>query len=131
MDVKSARTVVVTGANRGLGLEFVRQLLARGERVVAGCRRPGHADAYGIELPYAGFVEKGLDDVIQTVEVEGDVLADDARSRPLAVLLVQAHQRLRAPDVGGEQHLRESYPRNEAPTWRAEPLGPAAPPASR
>ena len=45
MDVKEPRTVVVTGANRGLGLEFVRQLLARGDRVVAGCRQPGHSDA--------------------------------------------------------------------------------------
>jgi NAD(P)-dependent dehydrogenase (short-subunit alcohol dehydrogenase family) len=34
---------VVTGANRGLGLEFVRQLLGRGERVIAGCRKPGLA----------------------------------------------------------------------------------------
>lgn len=42
--MKPARTIVVTGANRGLGLEFARQLLARGERVVAGCRQPGHAD---------------------------------------------------------------------------------------
>jgi NAD(P)-dependent dehydrogenase (short-subunit alcohol dehydrogenase family) len=34
---------IVTGANRGLGLEFVRQLLARGQRVVATCRQPGRA----------------------------------------------------------------------------------------
>ncbi|GAB2667143.1 SDR family oxidoreductase [Arenimonas aestuarii] len=45
MDVKETRTIVITGANRGLGLEFTRQLLARGDRVVAGCRQPGHADA--------------------------------------------------------------------------------------
>jgi len=36
---------LVTGANRGLGLEFVRQLLARGDRVVATCRHPGKASA--------------------------------------------------------------------------------------
>jgi NAD(P)-dependent dehydrogenase (short-subunit alcohol dehydrogenase family) len=35
----------VTGANRGLGLEFVRQLLGRGDRVVATCRHPGKASA--------------------------------------------------------------------------------------
>jgi len=36
-------TVLVTGANRGLGLEFVRQYAADGWRVVAACRDPGAA----------------------------------------------------------------------------------------
>ncbi|RMF76948.1 MAG: SDR family oxidoreductase [Chloroflexi bacterium] len=37
--------VFITGANRGIGLEFVRQLLARGDRVFATARRPQQADA--------------------------------------------------------------------------------------
>lgn len=40
-----ARNCLVTGANRGLGLEFSRQLLARGDRVTATCRHPGRATA--------------------------------------------------------------------------------------
>lgn len=35
--------VLVTGANRGLGLEFTRQLLARGDEVVATCREVASA----------------------------------------------------------------------------------------
>lgn len=39
------RRTLVTGSNRGLGLEFVRQLLARGDRVLAACRHPAEAGA--------------------------------------------------------------------------------------
>lgn len=39
------RTVLVTGANRGIGLAFAGQLLARGDHVVATCRHPGKAAA--------------------------------------------------------------------------------------
>jgi NAD(P)-dependent dehydrogenase (short-subunit alcohol dehydrogenase family) len=34
------RQVLITGASRGIGLEFVRQCLQRGDRVFAACRRP-------------------------------------------------------------------------------------------
>jgi NAD(P)-dependent dehydrogenase (short-subunit alcohol dehydrogenase family) len=34
------RRILITGASRGLGLEFIRQWLARGDRVVALARRP-------------------------------------------------------------------------------------------
>lgn len=37
------RRCLVTGANRGLGLEFTRRLLSRGERVIATARHPGRA----------------------------------------------------------------------------------------
>ena len=34
-------TYLVTGANRGVGLEFAAQLAERGDDVIATCRRPG------------------------------------------------------------------------------------------
>ena len=40
-----SRTVLVTGANRGIGLAFAGQLLARGDHVIATCRHPGKAAA--------------------------------------------------------------------------------------
>jgi NAD(P)-dependent dehydrogenase (short-subunit alcohol dehydrogenase family) len=36
-------TILITGASRGLGLEFTRQYLAEGWAVIAGCRNPGAA----------------------------------------------------------------------------------------
>jgi NAD(P)-dependent dehydrogenase (short-subunit alcohol dehydrogenase family) len=39
------KQVLITGANRGVGLELTRQLLARGDRVIATCRQPDEAQA--------------------------------------------------------------------------------------
>jgi NAD(P)-dependent dehydrogenase (short-subunit alcohol dehydrogenase family) len=47
---------LVTGANRGIGLELCRQLVARGDEVVAACRRPSPGlEALDVRL------EPGLD----------------------------------------------------------------------
>jgi len=37
-------TILITGSNKGLGLEFVKQYLKRGEEVIATCRNPEKAD---------------------------------------------------------------------------------------
>jgi NAD(P)-dependent dehydrogenase (short-subunit alcohol dehydrogenase family) len=37
--------ILITGANRGIGLELAHQCAARGERVFASCRSPEKADA--------------------------------------------------------------------------------------
>ena len=42
---EGTRRCLVTGANRGLGLEFCRQLLLHGDQVIATCRQPGKATA--------------------------------------------------------------------------------------
>ena len=36
-------TTVITGANRGIGLELARRCIERGDKVFAGCRRPDEA----------------------------------------------------------------------------------------
>lgn len=41
--MEEARIVLVTGSNRGIGLEFVRQFLDAGDHVFAGCRKPDAA----------------------------------------------------------------------------------------
>lgn len=50
------QTTLVTGANRGIGLALVQHLRARGDHVIAVCRRPGDALA-----ATGAQVEAGID----------------------------------------------------------------------
>ena len=44
-------TFLVTGANRGIGLEFCLQLQARHDQVIAVCRQPSpDLEAIGVEI---------------------------------------------------------------------------------
>ena len=55
-------TVVITGANRGLGLEFARQYHAAGARVIATARRPDAADelkALGVRVEQLDVTDAG------------------------------------------------------------------------
>ena len=38
-------TLLITGANRGIGLEFVTQYAADNWRIIACCRQPDHAES--------------------------------------------------------------------------------------
>ncbi len=51
------KTILIAGANRGLGLEFARQYAAAGDHVIATCRRPAEAS----ELRRLGVTIEALD----------------------------------------------------------------------
>ena len=83
-------TVLITGANRGIGLEFARQYAAAGYRVHAACRAPGSADALaslgervtlhaldvtdhaGIEALAAGLGNEAIDILINNAGIYGE-----------------------------------------------------------
>lgn len=55
-------TLLITGANRGIGLEFTRQYLAEGWHIIATCRNPDTADAlHGLREPYPNLRIEKLD----------------------------------------------------------------------
>jgi NAD(P)-dependent dehydrogenase (short-subunit alcohol dehydrogenase family) len=72
--------ILITGANRGIGLEFARQLAARGDRVVATCRNPEAAEELA-GLP----VEVAALDVSDAASVAQ--VATGLAKRPLDVLI--------------------------------------------
>ena len=93
------RTAVVTGANRGLGLEFVRQLAARGDHVVAGARDPQTADELAAVAGSSGgrVTVFGLD--AADPSSIGAAAAHVAGRWPSVDLLVNNAGIMRAPDA--------------------------------
>lgn len=81
-------TVLVTGANRGLGLEFTRQYVARGWRVIATCRNPDKAEVLNALADEAPDVRVEKLDVVNHPQI--DALAAKYRNLPIDVLLNNA-----------------------------------------
>jgi NAD(P)-dependent dehydrogenase (short-subunit alcohol dehydrogenase family) len=81
--VAGQRTVVITGANRGLGLEFARQYAAAGWQVIGTARRPDAAtDLKAIEVRVMQL------DVADDASVER--LAHDLGDQPIDLLINNA-----------------------------------------
>ena len=81
-------TILVTGSNRGLGLEWVRQYSVEGWRVYATCRQPSEAR----ELQELADREKGLSihrmDVTKPDEI--NALAVELMNEPIDLLVNNA-----------------------------------------
>ncbi|MCG8405292.1 MAG: SDR family oxidoreductase [Phycisphaerales bacterium] len=76
-------TYLITGANRGIGLEFAGQLAAKGISVIAGVRNPESAETlHGLNIPVETL------DVANTVSVTA--FAERLEGRPVDVLINNA-----------------------------------------
>ncbi len=65
------RQVFITGAGRGLGLEFARQCLERGDRVFAGIRQPARAaELNNLKLTYGDKLSVVALDVTDPASIE-------------------------------------------------------------
>ena len=76
------KTFLVTGANRGIGLEYCRQVQERGERVIAVCRTPSpELEALGVRI------EAGVD---MTNDAAVASLVERLDGLPLDALILNA-----------------------------------------
>ena len=83
------RTMLITGANRGIGLEFVRQYAADGWRVVACCRKPAAAEALNrLAAQYPDQVTVHALDVTDHAQI--DQLAQTLSEQPIDLLINNA-----------------------------------------
>jgi NAD(P)-dependent dehydrogenase (short-subunit alcohol dehydrogenase family) len=106
-------TILITGANRGLGLEFTRQYAADGWRVIACCRKPESADELN-ELAASND-----DVVVEQLDVNDfsaiDALAKKYAGQPIDILLNNAGIIGRFPIA---EHIeRQSFGSMEYDIW--------------
>jgi NAD(P)-dependent dehydrogenase (short-subunit alcohol dehydrogenase family) len=81
-------TILITGSNRGLGLEWARQYAQGGWRVYATCRQPQAAEELqGLATQYAGLSIHRLD---VTSAADLAALATELRGEPIDLLINNA-----------------------------------------
>jgi NAD(P)-dependent dehydrogenase (short-subunit alcohol dehydrogenase family) len=91
------KVCLISGANRGLGLEFARQLSREGYRVLAGCRNPDHAN----ELQYL-IPEKDIFELDVRKEHLIETMAQEIRSWGLQLDLL-----INNAGIGGDNETLE------------------------
>lgn len=99
------KTVLVTGANRGIGLALVQHLTRRGDQVIAVCRQPGDA------LQNSGArVESGVD--VTDAQALAGLAAGLGDTRLDALILnagIMSREKLGSIDDDGFDDMRRQY----------------------
>jgi NAD(P)-dependent dehydrogenase (short-subunit alcohol dehydrogenase family) len=110
--------VVITGANRGLGLELARRYSERGDEVWAGCRRPG--DAAELAALTSHVVQL---DMASAASI--DRFADEVGPAPVDVLINNAGVDARALGVpDGERDVLQLSEAHVLAEMRVNAIGP-------
>ena len=100
-------TVLITGANRGIGLEFARQYAADGWRVIAVCRDPDRSPELHACVPASDIHRLELTDQASLLGLSARL-----RDQPIDVLLanagvMSAHPRTAPLDIADEAWLTD------------------------
>jgi NAD(P)-dependent dehydrogenase (short-subunit alcohol dehydrogenase family) len=106
-------TVLITGANRGLGFEFARQYLGDEWHVIAACRRPGDADSLaelGTQYPRLQIVAIDVRDHATIEQV-----AEQFRDEPIDVLINNAG--IFGPSNAGDGDKGQSFGHIDYDAW--------------
>lgn len=107
--------VMITGANRGIGLELTRQYLARGERVYATARHPKDAgDLHALSLQYPDTLALIPLDVTDQASVEAACEAVKLETDTLDVLINNAAILYEGdrPGTLTREHFRSTFEAN-------------------
>ncbi|WP_085760144.1 SDR family oxidoreductase [Oceanicoccus sagamiensis] len=88
MALAAEPTVFITGANRGIGLEFVNQYSQRGWTVIATARKPAEADDLNALAAERNNITVEQLDVTDHARI--DALAEKYKDQPIDVLLNNA-----------------------------------------
>ena len=105
-------TVLITGANRGLGLEFAKQYAEAGWTVIACCRDRGTADEIrNLAKANGGRVKVGRLDVLAHASIEA--VAETYKGQPIDILINNAGEMgPKREDIG-----RQSFGGMEYDIW--------------
>lgn len=117
------QTSLIQGASRGIGLAMVRQLLKRGERVLATCRCPERADALETLAATHAHLHIGPLDLEEPASIEAAAGWAGAHTDRIH-RVVNVSGLLHDGEMGPEKKLEDIQPEHVARAFAVNATGP-------
>ena len=107
------RTVLVTGANRGIGLEFAKQYASDEDQVIAICRNDDYTDELKI-ISKKNNIRIKLADMSDFKSI--DILQNELSGIPIDIIINNAG--VFGPKAQADGDLRQSFGHMNYDVWR-------------